>query len=43
MPRAAFEAHLARTLGERDVTDWTYDAAHWRTLDPALEPLEPRA
>jgi len=30
--RAAFEQHLARTLGEPPIADWTYDEAHWRTL-----------
>jgi leucyl/phenylalanyl-tRNA---protein transferase len=32
IPRSAFEAHLARTLGEPAPADWTYDEAHWRTL-----------
>ena len=35
VPRARFEGHLARTLGEPDVADWTYDESHWRSL-PAL-------
>ena len=35
--RGAFEAHLARTLGEPDIADWTYDVQHWRTLDIALD------
>jgi leucyl/phenylalanyl-tRNA--protein transferase len=30
--RAAFEAHLARTLGEPGIADWTYDESHWREL-----------
>lgn len=34
MPRAAFEAHLVRTLGEPGIADWTYDEAHWRCLMP---------
>lgn len=32
VPRSNFEAHLARTLGEPAVTDWTYDESHWRGL-----------
>jgi leucyl/phenylalanyl-tRNA--protein transferase len=30
--RAAFEQHLARTLGEPPIADWTYDESHWRML-----------
>jgi leucyl/phenylalanyl-tRNA--protein transferase len=37
VPRAAFEAHLARVLGAPAIGDWTYDAAHWGTLDMALD------
>jgi leucyl/phenylalanyl-tRNA--protein transferase len=40
VPRAAFEAHLAHTLGAPAIADWTYDAAHWRTL---LDPLDTQA
>jgi leucyl/phenylalanyl-tRNA--protein transferase len=34
LPRAAFEAHLVRTLGEPGIADWTYDESHWRSLVP---------
>ncbi|MFO1267268.1 MAG: leucyl/phenylalanyl-tRNA--protein transferase [Rubrivivax sp.] len=30
--RSNFEAHLARTLGEPAVADWTYDESHWGQL-----------
>ena len=33
MPRAAFERHLSRTLGEPDIADWTYDSRMWPQLD----------
>jgi leucyl/phenylalanyl-tRNA--protein transferase len=32
VPRTQFEAHLARTLGEPGIADWTYDEKHWREL-----------
>lgn len=38
VPRGAFEGHLARTLGEPGIADWTYDEAHWRSLDAGLIP-----
>jgi len=38
VPRTAFEAHLVRTLGEPGIADWTYDEAHWRSLDSGLIP-----
>ncbi|MCW5633380.1 MAG: leucyl/phenylalanyl-tRNA--protein transferase [Rubrivivax sp.] len=38
VPRPQFEAHLARTLGEPGVADWTYDESHWAVLDPSLDP-----
>ncbi len=31
--RGAFEQHLSRTLGEREIADWTYDLSMWRQLD----------
>ncbi len=37
--RAAFESHLALTLGAEAVDDWTYDPAMWRQL--ALDPPNP--
>ena len=43
VPRAAFQAHLARALGAPDIRDWTYDPAHWAHLDPRLgTPTTPR-
>ena len=30
--RAAFEAHLSRTLGEPSPADWTYHPGHWAQL-----------
>lgn len=32
VPRAAFEAHLARASGAADISEWTYDAAMWGAL-----------
>ncbi|MBK9133345.1 MAG: leucyl/phenylalanyl-tRNA--protein transferase [Betaproteobacteria bacterium] len=32
VPRNAFEAHLARTLGEPGIADWTYDELHWHAM-----------
>ncbi len=32
IPRAAFLQHLALTLGEQPVLEWTYDEAAWRHL-----------
>ena len=32
VPRARFEDHLTRTLGEPEVPDWSYDESHWHTL-----------
>ncbi len=32
IPRAAFERHLALTLGGPEVEDWTYDPSMWGTL-----------
>ena len=37
--RAAFEAHLALTLGGEAVDDWTYDPAMWRQLALGPPPL----
>ncbi|MBL8343588.1 MAG: leucyl/phenylalanyl-tRNA--protein transferase [Rubrivivax sp.] len=39
VPRTSFEAHLAHVLGAPDIADWTYDAAHWGTLDLALDAM----
>lgn len=36
--RAAFERHLALTLGAGEVDDWTYDAALWRHLGDEVIP-----
>jgi len=38
VPRAAFERHLSLALGGEDITDWTYDPAHWTLIDPRLWP-----
>jgi leucyl/phenylalanyl-tRNA--protein transferase len=35
IPRGAFEAHLAGTLGEPEVAQWTYDENAWSLLFPA--------
>lgn len=48
IPRAAFEAHLARVLGDEPAGVWTYDESAWATLglapDAAQEPEpQPRA
>lgn len=32
--RSSFEQHLARTLGEPDIDDWTYDSSMWSRLEP---------
>jgi leucyl/phenylalanyl-tRNA--protein transferase len=32
IPREAFERHLALTLGEPAVREWTYDRSHWAHL-----------
>ena len=37
--RAAFEAHLALSLGAEAVDDWTYDSAMWRQLELGPQPL----
>ena len=47
VPRALFERHLSRVLGEPDVADWTYDPRMWRQLDalrpdPSPDPQGPR-
>jgi leucyl/phenylalanyl-tRNA--protein transferase len=34
IPRAEFQAHLARTLGDGPVAEWTYDVADWQHLMP---------
>jgi leucyl/phenylalanyl-tRNA--protein transferase len=32
IPRSEYVAHVARVSGERDIADWTYDAAMWARL-----------
>ena len=32
IPRATFEQHLTRTLGESAIADWSYDVSMWREL-----------
>ena len=34
--RDEFEAHLSRTLGARDIDDWTYDPSMWQLLGPGV-------
>jgi len=38
--RGAFENHLSRTLGESEISDWTYDSSMWSQLD-ALQGTQP--
>ena len=35
VPREAFEQHLALTLGQADVVDWSYHSGLWTRLEPA--------
>jgi leucyl/phenylalanyl-tRNA--protein transferase len=37
--RLDFERHLALSLGEPPITDWTYDASHWPRL--GIQPAHP--
>lgn len=37
IPRADFERHLARTLGDPGVGDWSYDRSHWVHLDGLID------
>jgi len=36
--RCSFEDHLSRTLGEPDISDWTYDSSMWSQLDALQSP-----
>jgi leucyl/phenylalanyl-tRNA---protein transferase len=36
IPREAFQAHLALTLGAATVAPWTYDESAWQLLAPGL-------
>jgi leucyl/phenylalanyl-tRNA--protein transferase len=41
VPRAAFEAHLARVVSEPAPADWTYHDALWALLEPSASEPEP--
>lgn len=45
IPRAEFERHLALTVGEPPVADWTYDESYWAQLGivPAGATIQPRS